>query len=513
MRVSIRDFDASIYQQIRAFLSVRPLPQVNHWESLAHKFYTQGDARAAYYMIDKIASTYGKDVARAALERFTQLPPFLRGRGAPIDTTPQTHPALYFWRDGLRPIQSQNQCLIRIGSNVVAINPHTPTARSFHIFDAIPTQTGFAGMGNIHRPIEWVAYGDGFIYFEPNPDFDSDSNPKYNSESNSNIESNSKSNSIPESHSNHNRLYYVDLRQIDTSLPLEIANKVRIRLSYIEFDTNIRHIAPALADGPIFVTLASPIPILSDTCHLVRLHRDKTRAILDDDFDSECIDLRQYGAIESDIVLPNVEQSLQNDCVAHGDVYLTCCGGMQNRELRFIAPDGSWRTKFIHDAPVCAVIPSPLGAVSLDETGRAFLFNGQNPIDDSNFAIDQLPDDIRSELANCSLSIDWNDKKLFVAKRTKFTKIDDILDNIQAYCITPESIESNYIVQTPTYPSPSLAILRDGSYHFWNDATDSIDFAWQISKETATAEDWHDILSTKNSPSVEDDPRIRWYVD
>ena len=157
--------------------------------------------------------------------------------------------------------------------------------------------------------------------------------------------------------------------------------------------------------------------------------------------------------------------------------------------------------------------PSPLGAVSLDETGRAFLFNGQNPIDDSNFAIDQLPDDIRSELANCSLSIDWNDKKLFVAKRTKFTKIDDILDNIQAYCITPESIEFNYIVQTPTYPSPSLAILRDGSYHFWNDATDSIDFAWQISKETATAEDWHDILSTKNSPSVEDDPRIRWYVD
>ena len=186
---------------------------------------------------------------------------------------------------------------------------------------------------------------------------------------------------------------------------------------------------------------------------------------------------------------------------------------MQNRELRFIAPDGSWRTKFIHDAPVCAVIPSPFGAVSLDETGRAFLFNGQNPIDDSNFAIDQLPDDIRSELANCSLSIDWNDKKLFVAKRTKFTKIDDILDNIQAYCITPESIESNYIVQTPTYPSPSLAILRDGSYHFWNDATDSIDFAWQISKETATAEDWNDILSTKNSPSVEDDPRIRWYVD
>lgn len=494
MRISTREFDASAYQQIRAFLSLRPTPQVNHWETLARKFREHGDVHAAYFILDKLASVYGKDVARAAIERFTQLPLFMRGRGAPIDATEQTHPARYFLRDGLRPILSGNQLLLRVGSNVLALDPRSPSSRAFHIFDDIPTQTGFAGMGNVQRPIEWAPYGDGFVYFKPACEQTIDSSDDEN-----------------EKHAN--RLYYVDLRQIDRSLPLEIANKVRIRISYIEFDTNIRHIAEPLSDGTLFVVVSSPIAVLSDICRLVRFNLGKLRAVLDDDFESEIVDLRQYGAVESDIVMTNVEQSLCNDCIANGDVYLTCRGGMQNRELRFIAPDGSWRTKFLHDAPVRAVVKTPSGAVSIDESGRAFLFQNQNPIDDCAFAIEKLPDDIRGELQQNLLSIDWENKKFYLTKKTKFHKIDDILDNLQSYCVTTDSIAKDYVVQTPNQRDPSLVLLRDGSYHFWSDATHSIDFAWQISKETALADDWNDILSTKNSPNVEDDPRVRWYAN
>ena len=501
---------------------MHPLPQVSHWETKARQFRDEGNIGAAYFMIDALAKYYGKDVARAALLRFAHLPLFLRGRGIPADWTMHTHPALYFLRDGLRPIACNGKILVRSGANVLSVSPDSPTSRAYHVFDDIPTQTGFAGMGNVSRPIEWIPYADGFLYFDAEPENgindESDAGDNGNDELNSNSEDKMKYSSKVESVAgsaavHRNRLCYVDLRQIDASLPLEVANKVRLRISYIEFDSDIRHIAEPLEDGSFLITLAPPIPVFSDVCRIVRFDEAKLRSALEADDPSDFIDLREFGAVLRDIVLPNAEQTLCNDCVAHGDVYLTCCGGMQNRELRFIAPDGSWRTKFLHEAPVCAVIASPSGDVSLDESGRAFLLKNQTPVGDGCFAIGKLPPDVRDNLAQCILSADWEGKKLYVTKRANFDKAEDLLDNLRSYCVTEEEVSENFEIQRVGCNPTNLLALRDGTFHFWSDAARSIDPAWQISRETATAEDWKSLLSAEDAPNPDDDPRIRWYVD
>ncbi len=497
---------------------MHPLPQVSHWETKARQFRDEGMIGAAYFMIDALARYYGKDVARAALLRFAHLPLFLRGRGIPADWTKQTHPALYFLRDGLRPIARNGKILVRSGANVLSVSPDSPTARAYHVFDDVPTQTGFAGMGNVARPIEWIPYADGFLYFDAAPenvgndgsDADNAGCVEFNS---NNLDKTEYSSKVKNAAVRRNRLHYVDLRQIDASLALEVANKVRLRISYIEFDSDIRHISDPLEDGSFLITLAPSIPVFSDVCRIVRFDDSKLRSALAVDDPSDFIDLRELGAVSRDIVLPNAEQTLRNDCVAHGGVYLTCCGGMQNRELRFIAPDGSWRTKFLHEAPVCAVIASPSGAVSVDESGRAFLLNNKTPVGDGFFNIGKLPSDIRDHLAQCILSVDWDGKKLYVTKRMKFEKIDDLLENLRSYCVTEEEVSETFDIQRIECKDSPLLALRDGTFHFWSDATRSIDPAWQISRETSTADDWKSLLSADDRITPEDDPRIRWYVD
>lgn len=472
MIVSISQFAPDIYRQLRAFLSVRPLPQVPHWEGLARQFYERGALWEAFYVFDRMAACYGKDIARVALERFTHLPLYLRGRGIPVEFRPQTHVAVPILRDGTLPLVHPNRVLIRSGANVLAVSPNCATSRAFHVFDTKPTQTGFAGMG-WRTPIQWASIGTGIVYSD-----------------------------------DRTKLRFIDLSLIDESIPLELANQLPIQSAYMEFDLPIRRMVGPLEDGTLFITHASPIPVLSDVCRMVRIDVEKCRRYCMHHPMEIDVDLRAIDAVRWDSILPNTEQTLVNDCVSCGASFLTCRGGMQNCEIRFIDSNGGWHTKFVHESPVMAVISTQDGAVSIDETGRAFLFKGDKPIDDCVFALDKLPGILREDFQNCLLSLDWHHKRLYVSKRMTSGAIEGDLSQLPHACVDSNQLCDSYIFHI----LPHMALLEDGTLHFWNDVTHSIDPMWQVSKSTASVEDWKDLLSS-NGPRIEDDPRIRLYVD
>ena len=93
MICNFNDFPKNVRDQIRAFLSLSPPPQLPFWENQARIFLSQQQHFAAFFILDKIAAVFGKDAARHAIARISRIPQHLRGRGLPASFDASLHPA------------------------------------------------------------------------------------------------------------------------------------------------------------------------------------------------------------------------------------------------------------------------------------------------------------------------------------------------------------------------------------------------------------------------------------
>lgn len=467
MILAIDDIAPEVADTLKKLATVYPFPQLSVWEGLAKRLYDQGKTAEACYTLDLTAKPYGKDVARHAAERVTRIPAHLKGRGIPAAWHERLHPASTLLCDHTLPLRLGTRLYLRHGMNAVGFAPDDILSHAIHLFDDTPTQTGFAGIDPIQPAIQWIAL-DGCVLW---------------------------------SRGDHT-LHLVDTTAIDENLPSELASRRPLPHATLTFDTHIRKLSGPIQDGTFFVTLASTIPILSDECRLCALDLHAIRHFFDR-YPGEPCDIRQLQALRQDIALPNIQQTLDNDCAPNGDTFITCGGGMQPSEIRFIAPNGAWTTKFAHQHPVLAIIPSAHGIVSLDASGLALLWNGTRITDDARFALHTLPDDLQS-LRNTTLSIDWPRKHLYVTRATPHRTLSDVLNHLQAFRLDAHSATPNFLLHV----FPGLALTSDGTFHFWSDAHGSVDMQWQLADATANSDDWRELLAIQ-SPSIEEDPRIR----
>lgn len=254
-------------------------------------------------------------------------------------------------------------------------------------------------------------------------------------------------------------------------------------LPIMTLNQKIIGLSEGLDSGELLVLKEAVAPILAPDCVLVR-------------------NLDRHPEV---VELPNIEQRLNGDCVACDVGWMTCCGGMQNTEVRFIHRDGSWETRFAHDKRVLRVARSECGPVSLDASGQAFLWQNKNVIDDCHFALDKLPAEVMEHITDFQAGVDWKRGLLYL--NGKGTHIQEV----PAWRVCAENAVSNAFVRQ-IYPSPSglcTALLGDGHYHFWNLNANSVVVDWQLPETVANGDDWRALLDNRFHLSVEDDPRIR----
>ena len=281
--------------------------------------------------------------------------------------------------------------------------------------------------------------------------------------------------------------------------------------AFLQMPGNVHRICGPLNDGTIFVTCEPEIPVFSDICILCQIDCDRVCDYLLHHPDEE-VDLRAIHAVKKFQILSNIEQSLLGDTCAAGDFYMTCCGGIQNREVRFIYSDGSWTIKVPHESPVIRIIPTASGPVSLDKTGQAFLWSGTKIVDDYKFDVDLLPQTLDLEDSQIDISMDWKHHRLFLTQTSQNveTNLSAVLNQSYGYCLDEKGLSVRTFVRK-MYPmkNTTLVMLSDGQYYFWNDAWDCIEPLWQLSQALAVREDWLSVFHTTQSPSMEEDPRIR----
>lgn len=456
-------------QKLKIMANMRPLPQVPAFEELAKNFNAEGHPLEAFAVFDILAQHYGKNVARAAISRFSGIPCERCGRGILATFSPQTHPALYLLRDRQMPLASKNYTYLRHGANLTRVSPAFKLPLQLHAFDNLPLQAGFdQNSPFFNDPISAIIIDD-FLLFS----------------------------------NGSNDISCIDLAAAIPNLPAEIAQRYRLPIAKITFNTPVRRLCGPLNDGTFFATAAPQIPILSDECRLCRVDWSHVRNFLNDRPNDAC-NISKIGALSQNLLLPNIQQSLNDDCLPAQNHFLSCAGGMQNSEVRCIYPDGSWTTRFVHNAPVCRMLPTHLGPVSLDSAGNAFLWNNTHPVDDAQFALPKLPKNLQN-LQNTVLSLDWHNKYLYL------TKIDNpawnkIFDNLQHFRIDNASASPNFILHV----SKSMTLTADAAFHFWQPEIGAINPAWQLSHALASADDWREILAA-DSPCIEEDPRIRMF--
>ncbi len=252
------------------------------------------------------------------------------------------------------------------------------------------------------------------------------------------------------------------------------------------FERKIMGLSEGLDSGEILVLVAAVSPVFAPDCILVR----------------------GIGKTPEAVPLPNVQQKLFGDCVAYDEGWVTCNGGMQNSEVRFIHPDGSWETRFAHEKRVLRVACSERGPVSIDADGQAFLWDGETVIEDRHFAVDLLPQEVLEHISEYQAGVDWGRGILYLNDKA------EQIEHVDAWQLSDVEIAHNAFVYQ-IYPSRSglcAALLGDGYFHFWNLEQNCVVASWQMPELLGEAEDWRTLLDNKIRLSIEDDPRIRKIV-
>ena len=451
--------------QIMSMQQLRRVPQLPVWENVASQMKLKNKIHEACYILDLIAHYYGKQAGRLALERVMGIKPEWMGRGLTWQCLRGSHPALFVLRDRIRPLQVGNRVCLRYGENIVLASPDGGEFRTLNALSETPkpTVSVSSGVGGM----DWIAI-ESFIVFSFGD----------------------------------TKLHIVDLSNIP-------ADDQMLDHAVVEFSGNIHRLCGPLSDGTFFITLEPQIPILSDVCRLCAIDFEKVRERMRQN-PGESFDVRSIGAVYKDLVLSNTEQTLQDDCQAGEEEFLTCGGGMQNREVRFISGDGSWTTRFVHEDRVIRIMRSERGLVSLDEKGHAFLWEGRNVVDDIQFCFEKMPEIFRDNLDETDFSIDWGHGQLYLTVMLPLqSTLDAALKASYSCCMTVDGADTDAFVKKK-FPlkDMELAMLADGSIHFWDMSLDCVDSRWQLSKHLAEKADWQAILATR-SPAIEYDPRIR----
>ena len=249
------------------------------------------------------------------------------------------------------------------------------------------------------------------------------------------------------------------------------------------FDAPVIRLAEALEDGTVLVMTAPKSPLLAPDCWLVTCAGEV------------CV-----------LPLSNVEQRLVGDCVAEAEGYVTCSGGMQHNEVRFLAADGSWSTRFVHERRVVRMARSSRGAVSIDEDGLGLLWQGAKVIGDTHFALPALPEAVLSRMETFDAAVDWARGVLYLSDATN--KAGN--NTVPSWCVTATEVRNDAFVKQ-LYPSRSgltVALLEDGRFHFWDVEAQCVLCDWQLPASCADADDWREVLAGTRI-GIEDDPRIR----
>lgn len=467
MIFSISSLNAGQRHAIRSVTTMRPVPQLPVWENMARRMAQNGFYPEACFMLDMIAVHYGKASGRACAERIFDIQMHHRGRGICSDCAMDAHPSVFFLRDETAPIALGNQVILQSGENILIASPESSRFRFLHAIAQSPSAIPVFASQN--KSIHWIAFDHFLIYADGTQ-----------------------------------HVYFLDL----SSIPAP-NDESPMPLAVLTFDSAVRNISGPLDDGTFFVTLAPPLPVFSDVCKLCSVDTSKIRTQFEVTKKST-LNIRDIGALGKEILLSNIEQTLRGDCVPAGTHFVTCGGGMQNREVRFIDSDGSWTTRFVHESPVIRILASERGPVSLDESGQAFLWNDRSPVDDTRFAINLLPDIFRANLHDVLFSIDWTHKRLYLTvTRPPQSMLKAALAASHSCCITADSADNDAFIKHVFHlKSAEIAMCADGSLHFWDIANDCVDARWQLSKACAETSDWHAVLDAR-SPEIERDPRIR----
>ena len=458
MIIHLTDFDKKTYTQIANLSRMRPVPQPIVWENVAKQFLAKGLTCEACGVIDLMAQHYGKPLGRSLYERVLGMPMTQCGRGITHACTEASHPAIFTLRDQTPPIAMGNRVLFRCGCNVMIAQKDTAQIQTIGALSESP-QIQPKSADPIERvPIVWIAVDHYILYAHGT-----------------------------------NELCIVEIpEQIPQSDDL-----IPLRHAKIQFESQISNLCGPLRDGTFFVTLKSPIPVLSDICRLCAINIDEIR-------------MGQAPALIKNHLLSNIEQTLRGDCCACEDGFLTCGGGMQNREVRRIEPDGSWNTRFVHEAPVIRIISTESGPVSLDQAGQAILWDGFKPIDDFTFDITQIPEVFTQNPEQTAYHLDWTHKHLYltVTIPPQSTRMAALRAS-HSCCLTAEGAQQDaFVKQCYACNNTTVVMLANGEFYFWDMSFDCVAPMWQLSEVCADQKDWNDLLQTR-SPAIEHDPRIR----
>ncbi|MBO4350021.1 MAG: hypothetical protein J6A01_03620 [Proteobacteria bacterium] len=458
MLLNPADFDRKSYEQIVNLYRMRPIPQPPVWENVARVFKNKGLFFEACCVIDSMVQKYGKVIGRASYERVFGIPMIQCGRGLNHNCPQSSQPAIFTLRDHTLPLWIGNRVLLRCGCNVLMAQPDSGKIFMLGAISDNPVHLEKTTDPLERSPLVWLTIGNFLVYAHGTEE--------------------------------------LSLVEIPNEIPSD-ADPVPLRRATIKFESNIKNLCGPLEDGTFFVTLESPIPILSDICRLCALNLDEIRAGSD-------------AQLIKNILLTNVEQTLRGDCCACKDGFLTCGGGMQNREVRWIEPDGSWTTRFVHESPVMRMIMSEKGPVSLDESGHAILWDGTKAVDDFAFDNSKIPEIFKDNLNDTAFSVNWMHKRLYLTLTTPpQSTLLAALKASHSCCLTANDADEDYFVKHLYHSSnASLAMLADGSFYFWDLNHDCVSAPWQLSQECADQKDWHELLAVR-SPAIEQDPRIR----
>ncbi|MBR4986745.1 MAG: hypothetical protein IKY83_13510 [Proteobacteria bacterium] len=455
--------------QIRVFEKIHPTPQVPAWEASILQFIKKGMRLEALILSDDIVARYGRDIGRKLTDRVFGLPVSARGRGVTRDCSQADHPSKYALCQECLPIQIGHYACLRNGRNCLLVSEDNGENHMLNVLSDLPmSEPVFDGTPQ-NEPIQWLGIGSHLLVSRGT-----------------------------------DTLTIIDLSNPD--YPRNEAKPHPLPYATLRFESPIKRLCGPLSDGTFFVTLAPPMPVFSDICRLCRLDL----AAIDEAISVQngC-DARAVNGVLRDIVLPNIEQTLLGDCCPEGDVFVTCGGGMQNREVRFIDAEGAWTTRFVHESPVVRIIQTEAGVMSLDETGTALLWHDQKPVADTRFDLTDLPEFFDLSSPETRITADWTHQRLYLTTSTPQPNLKAVLAASHSLYISPDIKRADAFVKAIYHlPDHTLAMLSDGSIHFWDIGFDCVSPLWQLPQTCADSNDWRALLNI-NCPAIEEDPRIR----
>ena len=456
---------------MEGFLRIKPVPQLDAWRIFAQNLKAHHYETEAALVFDIAARYYDKTVVRKAASQVLSVPEYRWGRGL-IDTrTSLQHPAVFDLRDQNPPVLFNGYVGFRVGSELRLIHPVTADTRVIQSFVPEPAQVSKKGLPEpwAETPISYINVQNNLV-FAPQTD----------------------------------EIYFIDLSRIDFSLSPQDAENRLLPYARIRCHAPVHRLFGPLNDGSIFVTTAPEFAALSDKCFLYRLDISKIQTAICE-APGACLKIEE--AATAIIPLQNIEQTLRGDICACDDAFITCSGGMQAEEVRFIYADGSWAARCVHASPVVRILQSEFGPVSLDSSGQAFLWNDGKVVGDMQFDTANFQALFQSPATTCS--IDWQANMLYMTGFDDFAHLFTGLSKALSVCLHTSGYTKQPFVQKIHYLKDcTIAMLSDGNYYFWDSRNACVQPPWQLSQSLATAEDWHEILSIQ-SPAIEADPRIR----